>query len=64
MTKESCPSLLRGSPRLKEARSPVDMLVVTAYYLEKYLRRDQYTPGDLQAQRGDLPTCRRRRGRR
>lgn len=41
--------------RLKEARSPVDMLVVTAYYLEKYLRRDQYTPGDLQAQLSSLP---------
>ena len=41
--------------RMKEARSPLDMLVVAAYYMEKYLRRDQYTPGDLQAQLAPLP---------
>lgn len=39
---------------MKEARSPLDMVVVAAYYMEKYLRQDQYTPRDLADQLSPL----------
>jgi hypothetical protein len=41
--------------RLKQAVSPADLVVVTAYYLEKYGRRESFTAGDIQNALADLP---------
>ena len=33
--------------KLKEAVSPVDLVTVTGYYIEKYRRKERFTPADL-----------------
>ncbi|MEB3221222.1 MAG: hypothetical protein VKS61_05140 [Candidatus Sericytochromatia bacterium] len=46
--------------RMKQAVSPADLVVVTAYYLEKYRRLESFTTADIQAALAELPawSCR------
>lgn len=45
---------------MKQAVSPADLVVVAAYYLEKYGRLETFSPADLQAALAELPawSCR------
>lgn len=36
--------------RMKEATSPVDVVTVAGYYMEKYRRQERYSPQDLQTE--------------
>ena len=36
--------------RMKEAVSPVDLVTVAGYYMEKYRRQERYSPQELQAE--------------
>lgn len=40
--------------RMKEATSPLDLVTVAAYYMEKYRRRERYTPDELQHELAEL----------
>jgi hypothetical protein len=42
--------------RMKQAVSPSDLVVVTAYYLEKYRRCESFTAADIQNALAELPT--------
>jgi hypothetical protein len=66
---ESAPDFPRVSPlfqpkvnvslaeftRMKEAVSPCDILVVAAYYFEKYRRQESFKPSELQEALATLP---------
>lgn len=41
--------------RMKEATSPVDLVTVAGYYMEKYRRQERYKPEELQAELATLP---------
>lgn len=47
---------LAGLVQLKQATAPGDLLLVGAYYMEKYLRKDAYTPGELRTELETLPS--------
>lgn len=40
--------------RMKEATAPMDLVTVAAYYMEKYRRRERYTPEELQHELAEL----------
>lgn len=46
---------LPGLVALKQARAPQDLLLVGAYYLEKYLRQDRYDARELADALAPLP---------
>ena len=46
---------LAGLVRLKQASVPRDLLLVGAYYLEKYMRKENFSPAELRAELDSLP---------
>ncbi|HEY9722173.1 MAG TPA: hypothetical protein V6D47_09170 [Oscillatoriaceae cyanobacterium] len=46
---------LAGLVALKQARAPQDLMLVGAYYLEKYLRQESYSATELADSLGPLP---------